>query len=264
MIEGGHQVQVVRPVDDDVEQIAAKWGDQPGPRPEPIRRLTAEVSLGPLHAAVPDSSIVLGVGGAELAPLVLDLTDGASVLAVVGPHGSGRSTALMTILESVLRSEPATSVTVLCARPGLLGLAAEHPRVRRIAVTADDVGAAVDELLSRDDLHGEVLLVDDAGMVAPMIGERLDQVLRGAVTSGLRCVISARAGELNSSFEPWARYVVGLRRILLLQPSREDAYAAGASLPGSVSRWPPGRGLLVSGSGSELVQVAVPEQLEGS
>lgn len=263
MIDGGHQLQVVRSVADDVGALASRWSEVTAGRPTPIRRLSAEVRLDPLRSEAAAGSIVLGVGGPELEPVLLDLTEGASVLAVAGPHGSGRSTTLVAIYESVVSAEPTARLTLVGARPGPLGLLADHRSVRRSGFSAETACAALDELLELADLDGEVLLVDDAGMVASMVGERLDQILRKAATSGLRCVVSARSGELASSFDSWARYVAGLRRVLLLQPSREDAYSSGVPLPGSVTRWPPGRGLLVNASHGELVQVAVPEILEG-
>src|SRR5690606_32164022 len=136
-----------------------------------------------------------------------------------GPHGSGRSTALLSLFESVVAADPTARIWLLSPRSGPLNLVATHPQVIRACGVADDAPAFLDEILAGSGGPG-TLLVDDAATLAAAVGDRLERVLRAAATTDLRCVLTARTNELSASYEPWARYVAGLRHTLLLQPTR--------------------------------------------
>jgi S-DNA-T family DNA segregation ATPase FtsK/SpoIIIE len=263
MVAGGHQLQVIRNDLADLRRVLDRWQDCGQALPVPVRRLTDEVTLSSLRR--PDGTdVVLGMGGPELEPVRIDLRSHGAVLSVVGPHGSGRSTALLALFEAVVAVEPGVRCWSLAPRPGPLGMVAGHPQTAGVAMEGEAAAELLDRLLDQDTLKDDLVLIDDVAALAPALGDSLERLVRAAPNSGLRCVLSLRTGELTSTFEPWARYIAGLRHQLLLQPTREEAYSAGVVLPGSVTRWPPGRGLLVRGSSGELVQVGLPDLLRAT
>ena len=96
-------------------------------RPRRVELLPAAVRRGDLPAlALGPREVALGVGGDELDPVVLDLTDVLPGLVVAGPPGSGRSSTLVTIAQGlahtglpVVAVAPRTSP--LRTLPGLAG-----------------------------------------------------------------------------------------------------------------------------------------------
>jgi hypothetical protein len=64
-------------------------------------------------------------------------------------------------------------------------------------------------------------------------------------------------------FDPWARYLVSLRRAVLLQPTVDDAFLFGTKLPVIPPPNVAGRGVLVEGTAVTVLQVAMPATTAG-
>lgn len=254
LVSGPTFIQVAEPSRSGIAAIAERWTAATGRRPRPVERLPQQLG----RAALPPSDVPLrlGVGGPELDAVGVDLDRGAPVLLVAGPIQSGRSTALAAALAGILEREPARSVTVVALRPGpLRELTGERVTV---VTSAADVPAALDAVSESGD--PAVVVVDDAEGLAgqPGIGDRLDRLVRTAAERDVRVLVGARISDLGSMFEPWARFVVSIRRAVLLHPTQDDAFAFGVKVPTIPPPAVPGRGMLIDGSSVTVVQLASP------
>ncbi|UFU05528.1 FtsK/SpoIIIE domain-containing protein [Ruania halotolerans] len=175
---------------------------------------------------------------------------------ISGPSGTGRTTALQTLLESSLRTGTATHVVAEGADswPGAGAPAAgtwcDPSEVRRVRRLLDGLArAGGPALLAIDDLDTVLAAVEETG--APGEGaELLGALLRRSRRLGLDVVITAPA--------PAHRWAAVVDRHLVLCP-RDAADAAMAGVPRDLvgSGWPPGRGVLVERRGAYTMQVAV-------
>lgn len=221
--------------------------------PRPVLRLPVAVDRAQL--AQPTDGLVLGLGGVDVEPVCLDLDDGIPALLVAGPGRSGRSTALVSFVAGLRAREPASTL-VLAPRPGPLhGLLGQDK-----VVVVDDPERIVEalDIFTVDESPQRVLVIDDAEMLSKVfgLGERLETILRNADRTGVRVLVGARASDLPALFDPWARYLVSLRRTVLLQPTADDAFLFGARLPTIPPPRVPGRGVLVDGGEISVLQVA--------
>ena len=187
----------------------------------------------------------VGVGGADASPLVRTLSPGRPWI-IVGPHGSGRSTALLTIADGLQRH----GLRVLDA-PGWL---ARFGTGVRTGVRAG-VRAGEQNHRDRHETDGDlaasdcVLLVDDAEALDAAVGESLVPALAG------RCVVATSPSALASTF----RGLLGSLR------EARTVLALGGFVPGDVAaaripraRPVPGRGLFIEDGEAVAVQVALP------
>ena len=257
MVAGGASVQVCRPDVDGLPSVAARWAHDPvAARPRPIDRMPTTVERSSIPSSVGGANLLVGVGGPELEPVDLAFGPGAAAL-VAGPLRSGRSTALRTLLESAVATDPDLRCTVLAPRPSPLRDLASHPNVTQILTDSAGVSEALETIL--EDAHA-MLVVDDAESLAGGFGvtERLEEVVRRAGEHGTRVLVGARVNDLPGMYDPWIRYLVSLRRVVLLQPTADDAFVFGAKLPVIPNPATPGRGVLVDGHRVVVLQVAVP------
>ncbi|MGB6057443.1 MAG: hypothetical protein WBF71_04195, partial [Microthrixaceae bacterium] len=88
----------------------------------------------------------------------------------------------------------------------------------------------------------------------PGVAERFEKILRTAPQTNTIVVAAARTGDLPGMFDPWSRYLVSLRRVLLLQPTRDDSLYFGLTLPDIPQPICAGRGMLIEGSEFSIVQ----------
>jgi S-DNA-T family DNA segregation ATPase FtsK/SpoIIIE len=204
----------------------------------------------------PPSALLVGVGGAELEPVTIDLPPGSAVL-VAGPLHSGRSTTVLGLFAALVEADPGVRCTVVAPRPsslrGLLG----HPNVSAVVTDTNALGDLLESLVPSAD-ERTVLVVDDVESLANAYGvaERLDELVRRAGESGARLVVAARVNDLPGIYDPWIRYLVSLRRVVLLQPTADDMFLFGAKLPVVPAPGTPGRGVLIDGHRTTIVQVA--------
>ena len=230
-----------------VARLAAAAPGSTWRRPRRIELLPASIRLNDL--AQPDGrmSVVVGVGGDELEPVVVDLSQTTPGLLVAGPPRSGRSTTLLTLAAGL--------------RVGGLPIIAVAPRASPLRKLPDcligtEAGAVLEERLG----DGRVaLLVDDAELlVDSALAPVLERAVRGARDAGTVVLVAGTTDELVTGYRG---FVVDLRRaragILLSPQTAGDGDLLGVRLSratgGDVR---PGRGLLVLRGQVEPLQVA--------
>ena len=256
LVPGGSSLQVCVP-DLDSASIADRWASDPvEARPRAVDRMPVEVSRAALPTPSTPNQLLVGVGGPELEPVGVRVAPGEALL-VAGPLRSGRSTALLGILDALLVDAPDLRCTVVSPRPSPLRALVGHPNVARVVTDLGELPAVLDELVAGADPR-TLLVIDDAEALAGAYGtiERLDELVRTAGQSGARIVVAARVNDLPGMYDPWIRYLVSLRRVLLLQPTSDDAFIFGAKLPVIPGLGTPGRGVLVDGHQLVVVQTA--------
>jgi len=203
----------------------------------------------------------MGVGGDTLALHTLEAEEHGPGLLVVGPRRSGRSTTLLTVARSVLDRGWAVGLVVPRRTP--LRDLEGHPGVTCVLTPdtpRDDLAGAFAQLVPAD--RPTVLLVDDLEVVGSD-GPLADAVVAhlGALRDRPGLVVAAgNAEELGSAYRGPAATIKKSRCGLILSPSSQnDGDIFGLRLPrSSLGAGVPGRGLLVSGGGYQLVQVPVP------
>ncbi|MGH3979451.1 MAG: FtsK/SpoIIIE domain-containing protein, partial [Pseudonocardiaceae bacterium] len=142
-----------------LERLAAvlrsRWdGLDPAQFPHRIDPLPTTISVAELAALRVDdpprtwAACTIGVGGDHLTPVDVDLAEAGGTFLVCGPQGSGRSTALLAIADSLAgRADGTLPLIAVCPRPSPL---------RRLAGTAGVTGVLTG---AGSDLRGEL---DDA------------------------------------------------------------------------------------------------------
>lgn len=231
-----------------------------GSCPRPVPGFPAEVHLARLagEAPRPAGHLVLGVGGEELGTVAIDLGRVGPHLLVAGRDRSGRSTALLTCMESLAGAESRTAFVVVAPRPSPMRDLAGRPGILRVAAAAAEIGEALEEAEAAAASRPVVLLIDDCECLPPQWGPRLDALLRRARETGLRAIVAGRTSDLARLYDDWARYLRSLQCGLLLTPDPADGDLLEVRLPAERLPRLPGRGWLVLGASTVKVQVALP------
>jgi S-DNA-T family DNA segregation ATPase FtsK/SpoIIIE len=252
LVAGGYEMQVFHTGDERVEDLVTAWaGETAGP--EPILRLPTEISLesvetGPGH--------VIGVGGPEHHPFSLDFSRREPHLVIAGEGRSGRSTALITIFESLSGSFPDANFTFFAPRPSPVRHLAGIPGSVSIATAPDEMLRLLGELPGAT---GEkFLFIDDAESLPPEVGDQLERLLRDANQTGLRTFVSGRSTDLSRSFDGWVRYLLSLKSGLLLMPAPDGGFVFDVRLPATHITMTPGRGFMCDRGETTFVQIALP------
>ncbi|HAS10387.1 MAG TPA: hypothetical protein DCS55_07705 [Acidimicrobiaceae bacterium] len=207
--------------------LGERRGSRPGPLPEDVARPTGL-----------DHDLVVALGVTDDAePVTVDLGPGA--LLIVGPPGSGRTTAAAAVVAG-------------------LRAAGHDPVV--IAGRDEDAPARLQSLLDAES-PGSPVVIDDADELAEGPGGRALEQL--ATTRGYRLVATADAAAVARAFSGWVPALKRGRRMLLLQPAgaADIDQLAGVRVklrPGA--RFPPGRGVLVVDRHARTIQTGRPEQ----
>jgi len=246
-------------------ELAARWRTADASVSAPPFRIDAlpdRIDLGDV-AALPSNRTagqhwaLIGVGGDELSAIGVDLS-GPGGFVVAGPRRSGRSTALVVMARSLLRS--GASVLAFCPRtsplqelrgtPGVVGVVGgQNPSV---AETLEIVNAVEGPM---------AVLVDDAGLLhGGDLSELLESIGRDGPEQGHVMVIAGGAEELGRPMRGFIFEVRQSRAGLLLCPeSHLHGEVIGARLArSSVFSRPVGRGVLVSDDRLMTVQVPKP------
>ncbi len=208
--------------------------------PTSVRRCDLPLPDGPL-------SVVIGVGGDELEPVAVDVSEVGPGLLIAGPPRSGRSTTLLSFAAGL--------------RAGgmrIVGVAPRASPLRELSgcLLGTESGPALEALLG----DGRVaLLVDDAELlIDSALAPVLEQAVRRARDAGTVVLVAGTTDELVTGYRG---FVLDLRRsrtgILLSPQSPGDGDLLGVRLSrttgGDVR---PGRGLLVQRGRIEPLQVA--------
>jgi S-DNA-T family DNA segregation ATPase FtsK/SpoIIIE len=200
---------------------------------------------------------LLGLGGDDAGPVGVDFAGSASAFAVLGPPGSGRSTALASLAVSLLAG--GTSLVVLTPRDSPLRALARHRQARVLTdldPSAQQVQAALEEFTGP-----RVVVVDDADLLAmPACDRVLKEIAVSGRDRGLGLLYGGPADSLQVAMGSWVTAAKRSRRGLLLAPkSLQEGDMIGVRLPVHLVRSAPvvGRGWTTGPSG-EVMAIQVP------
>jgi DNA segregation ATPase FtsK/SpoIIIE, S-DNA-T family len=234
-----------------------------GSRPHPIAPLPSTLLLPDVLSRLSDADRVplrgvLGIGGSELAPIVLDFSGRAQTFLVAGPPGAGRSNALATIGVSLLAG--GTRLLVLSPRESPLRRLASHPAVQVVVGNRPDPAELQDSLAAGGPL---VLLIDDVDLFG--MGNALDPVLREVVSigrdQGIGIAYAGTPEGMAATLGGWMGEAKRSRQGVLLAPqSGLEGDLIGARLAPSQLRQPirPGRGITPLPGRSGVGTVVIP------
>jgi S-DNA-T family DNA segregation ATPase FtsK/SpoIIIE len=253
----------------EIESIARRRPRRPDhPGPIRVRALPAAVALDSLPPVPgPDRSrsgaiVILGVGGDDAAPLVVDLCAGRARLLVAGPPGSGRSTLLLGLLGQLVRQ--GRRVTVGAAEHAPLAAAARAAGIPLLTPDDEPPGAARPAAEPSTD-PPEVLLIDDCEQFRDRPVEQLFTGWAGAPHRPV-VVAAGSSDELAVAFRGIAVQVRRARCGVLLRPGPGDGDLLGLPRLGRRAGGPAGRGVLLGdpawgpqfARGPVPIQVALP------
>jgi DNA segregation ATPase FtsK/SpoIIIE, S-DNA-T family len=224
--------------------------------PLPVRVTAAEaMALDPGFTPPSPLWALVGAGGDELGPQGIDVTADGPGLVIAGPPRTGRSTALMTMVQSLLRA--GTQVLVITPRrsplrtlegtPGVLGVLGAD-------VMPDDITTA---------LQGApryVVAVDDAELLSDSLASMtLDEVIVSGRDAEHGLLLAGTTDDLSRIYSGFARTALKSRCGLFTAvagPGDGDLF--GIRLPRGAGPGPLGRGLIVRPGSTAPVQVALP------
>ncbi len=231
-----------------------------GERAPRIGRIPIDVraaDLPPLVEAAPRGSVVLGIDGVVLAPVLVDVLH--EHLLVCGPRRSGRTSTLATLAAAVA-AQPWSPPLYLCT-PMESKLSDAAPW-KRVAHGADASLELVEAL--RDGPSGRkgspILIIDDL----EDLSDTLEQVLVELLADRRMPVHVIAAAEARKVRGAYGGSPLGelrqAKHAVLLQPAMPDDNDMFdvRLLASSVLRFPAGRGFLVDTDTATLVQVAQP------
>ena len=242
----------------EAKRLTRAHGDDRAPR---IHGMPSDVSRAALPRASDPAQPVLGIEEAEFGPASADVAD--SPFLVCGPYRSGRTTALETLVLSMLDADPALDLHLLLPRRSALAELA--PRAASASRGADQCLEAVRRLQelvqsrSPDRRHPLcVVVVDDVSELADGLhAAALEAILRQGRDVDVRVLAACETGQARG-FSAVLRELRKDGNGLLLEPSLDmDGELLSVRLPRRASlQFPPGRGFLVTGGLPVLVQVA--------
>ncbi|NUO43559.1 MAG: hypothetical protein HOV82_16165 [Streptomyces sp.] len=265
VLPGGHsgpeQAEALRRIG--TEAAARDLGVPASARPFRIESLPATITFQQAYervGAVPRGPLMAmqGLGGDDVAPVWVDFSGTASTYTIVGPPGSGRSTALLSLAASLLRS--GTGVVAITPRESPLRGLERHAK----AVVLPSATPSEDDLRAALAAAGDavVVMVDDADLMSM---SPVDTMLRDISSSGrdrsIGLAVAGPAEALVSPLSPWLGQVRRSRKGLLLSPQTiSEGDILGLRLPHNVIRVNrvPGRAFTVDEAGA-LMTVLVPE-----
>ncbi|MDT3444433.1 FtsK/SpoIIIE domain-containing protein [Pseudofrankia sp. BMG5.37] len=232
----------------------------PAGPPGTMAGTTAGAAAASLAPPAPLLGLV-GVGGDELGPLIVDLAEDGPGFTVAGPARSGRSTALVTLATTLLAG--GTRLVLVTPRPSpLRGLAGARGVLGPLDAAADagDLARLL-RCAGRDDDAPTVVLVDDAELLADTpLAAGLADFLRRARDTRSALVAAGTTEDLLGQFRG---FLLDMRRsgcgLLLWPGGPADGEVLGRRLSRSAGgAHPPGRGLYIRRGMPTPVQAQVP------
>jgi S-DNA-T family DNA segregation ATPase FtsK/SpoIIIE len=187
---------------------------------------------------------------------VVDLGRAGPHLLIAGGERLGRSTALLTCVQSVGATDPTARFVVLAPRPSPLRSLRAGGCVVRVACCASEIVDAVGWVESEG--TPLVLVADDCECLPPEAAGSLNRVLRRARETGVHGLFAGRPADLTRLYEDWVRYLRSQRSGVLLAPDAADADLFDTRLPSLPMPRRPGRGYVVSGHDLIPLQIALP------
>ncbi len=264
----GHEVQVGVPGGgrdaalhgERIAQLGSVLGGRV-PATPPIATLPTLVRSDELPA-VENGCAVLGLSHETLRPVTITL-DG--IFVVTGPLGSGRSTAMRTVIRNSRSSSPGAEFYLFSVRDGELADAVDWTGS---SASPEAAGALADRLVTsleaRDSrpVGGVVIVIEGAGDFEGMAADNsVSRLIAVARRTG--AVVIAETDTVTGA-GAWAIHgqLKAARSGIVLQPEEGDGMGIFRVQFPRVRRseFPLGRGILVSGGRLERVQVAATER----
>ena len=241
-----------------VDSLATAMREKGFPAPEPVARLGEHIALDSLPATVAGGTVI-GVGDETLEPIGIVPR---GVLMVTGPPGSGRTTTLLTLAQSVRRSNPGTRLVYLAP------VASTLTGLGDWSDTAIGAGAVFDfanDLLSSvnigtADCSNLMVLIESITDFASTEAEaELARLIKTLADASAFVVGEAEVSTWNQAFL-LAQPLKSARRGIVLSPDGMETDSLLSTSIGSVRRrdFPPGRGVLVDKGKGAWLQVAQP------
>ena len=207
--------------------------------------------VGPLWA-------LIGVGGDELDAVGFDLARTPAAM-IGGPARSGRSTALLSVVESILRG--GGEVVVAAPRPSPLRDLAGREGVRGVLT---GTGLSEDELrpLIEDGDGPVVLVIDDGELLKDVEAKDYLKSLQRTLADHQRAIVlGGDSGEIGSGFSGWQVDLKGRSGVVIAPQSTSDGELIGVRIPRSSvgADTPAGRVVANLGAGTlTTIQVPLP------
>ncbi|HEY7718168.1 MAG TPA: FtsK/SpoIIIE domain-containing protein, partial [Pedococcus sp.] len=225
----------------------------------PIRSLPERVDLADLPSTDEQGRAVVGLSSTTLRPVGFALRGAHMVL---GPSGSGRTTAVQTMVQAALRAKPGMRAWLFSPRRSAL--------TRAQGLWAGVAVGAVECEEAAERLRAQVVEAGEDGASMLVVVERtqdldnsgcedaLADLVRDLVNSEQVVVAEADSSFFNSSYG-LAGVFRGGRSGVSLQPNGDDSQAFSVDYRGvSADQVLEGRGYLVARGTPELIQVAMP------
>jgi S-DNA-T family DNA segregation ATPase FtsK/SpoIIIE len=222
---------------------------------QPIRSLPKEYPVSELPTRV-GTFPAIGLSDDDLGPTGIEL---AGTFLIGGPPASGRTTALLGMIDAISRFDPETRLYYIGNRRSVVG---RHPGFVSSAVTIEDAATLAKELLAAvvdPDTDGRIaVIVEQIGdfLQTPADNPIVD-LIRAIKRSDHFILAEAESSSWSSSW-PLLGEFKNARRGLLLQPETIDGdIVLKTSLPRMQrAEFPEGRGVLVSGG--KFVRIQLP------
>jgi S-DNA-T family DNA segregation ATPase FtsK/SpoIIIE len=240
-----------------VERLAESMRRADAVEAPPIERLPERVRLDDLPALA-DGRPAFAVADDTLAEHGFEPS---GMLLVAGPSGSGRSTAVASMVAALRRTRPELGFVYFGHRRSPLSTQSWHRR----AVGTAEAAAMAAELTEKwadggDDADSSVVVIDGLGEFLNSDADYpLQDLLKVCRAQGVFVIADGETSDVAGSW-PLLQVVKGARHGLVLQPDQTDGDALfRTSFPRmSRSDFPVGRGMYVRGGRATRVQVAMP------
>jgi S-DNA-T family DNA segregation ATPase FtsK/SpoIIIE len=244
------------------ERLSTREADVPAAfRPRRIATLPTELTFDQAWEAVISPQLMwalVGVGGDDLEPVGVDLTNDQPTFLIAGPPRSGKSTALCVMAESLLRG--GTEIVLAAPLPSPLRRLEGRIGVRGLVTAEQPTPEVLAELVDPGD-RPVVLVIDDAELWrdAPS-RDWLKALVRHGMDKRRGVVIAGDISGVATGFTGWQADIKKNRRgALLSPPNLMDGDLVGGRLSRShlTTRVVPGSALVHRGDGS-FIKVQVP------
>ena len=241
-----------------IEELAVEVAPIVRSRPSPVEVLGSHIP----ETAVPTSLAgrpVLGVSYDTLQPVGLDL---ASVVVLAGPAGSGRTTALRWLAESVRRARPDVRRAFLTPRRSPLAVAGGWDWSASGMDEVTELVEVLRPLVEEDGSSRPVMVVIEAmpELVGSLAESDLEALVIAARRNGHLVVAEGETPSWGSAYGGLGDAVKAARTALLLQPDANDGDTlAKTTLPNvKQADFAVGRGYWVRGGVATQIQVPYP------
>ncbi|WP_377010342.1 FtsK/SpoIIIE domain-containing protein [Cryobacterium melibiosiphilum] len=239
-----------------VDQLAAALRAAGVATANGIARLAEHISLADLPGTV-DGRPTLGVSDDTLQATGLPL-DGLFV--VTGPFGSGRTTTMTTIVQSVRAARREVQPYLLVGRRSALATVTDWADRSTDAEEADALAMRLAALIESGDAEQLLIVIENVGDFEGLAAEgAVAKLIKAARRAGVPVIAETDTVTAASAWQIYSELKTA-RAGIVLQPEETDGLSLFRTPFPRVTRsdFPPGRGILVDSGRVTRVQVAFP------